>query len=126
MADPHPLFMLEKPIPGLNHLRAFDSEELADIVYSRSDAASAGILPYQDFCVGWGGRRRWASAADGLKATRAMIALYEKWVIGEPVAGRGRPESIAKKLSVLRRLEAILDQADTRDIRFTIVVKDST
>jgi hypothetical protein len=65
MADPSVLFMLERPIPGLNHLRAFESEELADIVYSEGDAASAGITPFRDFCVGWGGRRQWASALAG-------------------------------------------------------------
>lgn len=117
---------LENPIPGLNHLRAFSSDELNDIVYSECDAASAGITPFEVFCVGWGGRRRWASAAEGLKVTRAMIALYEKWEAAEPVPGRGTPESIGTKLRVLRRLESILDQADARDIRFTIVVTHST
>lgn len=126
MANPGALLMLEKPIPGLNHLRAFESDELTELVYSRPDAESAGITPFQDFCVGWGGRRRWASAAEGLKVARAMIGLYEKWLAGEPVPGRGTSESIDKKLGVLRRLESILDQADSRDIRFTIAVNDST
>jgi hypothetical protein len=43
MADPSVLFMLERPIPGLNHLRAFESEELADIVYSEGLAGGIAI-----------------------------------------------------------------------------------
>lgn len=122
MADPRALFVLERPISGFNHLRAFESDELVDVVYSACDAESGGIAPFREFCVGWGGRRCWADAAEGLKVTREMIALYEKWMARAPVPGRGTPESIAKKLAVLRRLESVLGQADSRDIRFTIAV----
>lgn len=40
MADPQSLFTLEQLIAGFNHLRAFQSDELAEIVYSQCDAAS--------------------------------------------------------------------------------------
>lgn len=125
MASERVLFMLERPIPGLDHLRAFGPEELVDIVRSQCDADSVGIRAFQEFCVGWGGRRPWASAAEGLKATRDLIALYEKWAAREPVPGRGTPTSIARKLSVLRRLESLLDQAAIRDIRFFFAARGS-
>ena len=125
MGDQHVILMLERPIPGVDHIRAFGSEELLDAALNRCDAESAGITPLEDFCVSYGGRPQWATAATGLKTTRQLISLYEKWTAQDAVPGRGTPQSIARKLFVLRRLESLLDRADSRDIRFCLKVKSS-
>ena len=126
MADATARFVLERPIPGFDHLRAFSQDELLTFVYQMRDVESAGVASLDDICVGFGGRPAWAGATDGLKTTRAIISLYEKWIASPNVPGRGTPESLRERLGLLRRLESVLDQADSRDIRFTIVLKHST
>lgn len=121
---------LERPVPGLDHLKAVDPVELA-WHGSNEDAESIGVTPLEDFCVAafdgperYHEKPRWRPAAAGLKTVRAVIALYEKR-IADRSDPRGRtPETLGKKVAVLRQLESVLDQADARDIRFYLAVKD--
>jgi hypothetical protein len=126
MADAAARFLLERPLAGFDHTRAFTQDELLAFVYEMRDVESAGVASLDDICVGFGGRLKWASPADGLRSARAIIELYEKWLSGPNVPGRAAPDSLRERVSLLRRLESLLDQADSRDIRFTIVLKHST
>ena len=118
------LLLLERPIPGIDHLRAIDAAELLYATSNRCDADSAGIRPFEDFCFGWFGKVKWANAQEGLRTTRELIALYEKWKTMGPQPGQGTVESLEQKITVLRKLEALLDQADARDIRFCLAIRD--
>jgi hypothetical protein len=122
--------MLDRPIPGVDHLKAVDPVELA-WHQSDDDARSIGVAPLTDFCVAafdgpppWREKVRWHTAAAGLKTVRALIALYEKRIAaGSDPRGR-TVDTLTKDVALLRQVEALLDAADARDIRFYLAVKD--
>jgi hypothetical protein len=122
--------MLDRPILGVDHLKAVDPVELA-WHQSDQDARSIGIVPLEDFCVAafdgpppWREPVQWHAAATGLETVRALIALYEKRLAaGSDPRGRAA-DTLGKKLALLRQVETLLDAADAREIRFHLAVKD--
>ncbi len=113
---------LDQPVPGLDHIKAIDPVDLAGL-HTGDDALFLDLTPLEDFVFGPYDRPRWISAAVGLQTTRGLLALYEK-LISRADTSRGSVEHLAKKVEVLKRLEAILEAADTHDRRFCLVAKD--
>ena len=122
--------MLERAIPGLDHLKAVDPVELA-WHQSDGDAMSLGLTPIDEFCVAafdgpppFRETPRWRPAAAGLKTVRGLIAFYEKRIAAEADLPDRSAEQLRKRVAVLRQLETVLDRADARDVRFYLAVKD--
>jgi hypothetical protein len=111
---------LQRPIPGVDHLRVIDPEEFADHHGQWDDVAPLlDVDRINDFYVYEGeyGKRpvRWHRAAKGLKAVRAVLEYYR--------SGRGAldAEQRQRTLELFESVERILDDADLRDIRFCFV-----
>jgi hypothetical protein len=116
--------MLDEPVPGFDHLHAVDPEAFAAL-FSEDDAESIDIIPIERYAYGPSDRPRWHRAADGLHTVRSLIELYEKWLSRGPgEAGRYTAEALNENLAVLRKVEAVLDAADSRDRRFYFKMKD--
>ena len=69
-------------------------------------------------------RKRWRPAAEGLRTIRGLIEVYEGKVVQAQVEFMSKDEGLAKKLAVLRQVEAVLNAADSRDRRFCFAAKD--
>ena len=115
--------MLDDPSPGLDHLRAVDPFEFAESL-SDSEALALGVTPLSDFAYAPFACPRWRPAAEGLASVRALIGLYEKWVAGGKSDFGYRQDFVEQKLRVMRRVESVLDAADTHDRRFHFAMRD--
>ncbi len=115
--------MLDEPVPGLDHLRAFDPFEFARLD-SDDLADRAALTPLSAFTYAPFEKKRWRPAAEGLGAVRGLIALYKGLRADDRPEFRARNEALAKALAVLRRVEAVLDAADARDRRFYFAARD--
>ncbi len=118
--------MLDEPVPGLNHLKAFDPEAFA---YLLSDEIShwmveAGCTPLIDFLYAPFDRPKWRPARKGLKSVREAIKLYQTWLDAGANPLGWPPERMEKELIVLGQVAEVLDQADARDRRFYFAAKD--
>jgi hypothetical protein len=111
---------LQRPIPGVDHLKAIDPERFADF-HGRWDdvAAQLDVDRINDLYVyeGENGKDpgRWFRASKGLKAVRAVLEYYR--------SGKGSmsDEQRQETIDLFDAVERILDDADFRDIRFCFV-----
>ena len=117
VADPKCFVRLKEPIPGVDHIRFIDQRQFAE-AHCHIDrvAGEIGVDRINDFYVYKGehgaGPVVWHSAEDGLTAIRAVKSHIETH---EDV------EMSSKTLTVLARLEHLLEDAACREIRFCIV-----
>jgi hypothetical protein len=115
--------MLDEPVPGLDHLNAVDPVAFA-CLESDDDAQSLGVVPLGVCAYAPFDRARWRPAATGLKTVRALISLYESWVLEGRNPRKLSQDRLQKDLAVLRQVEAVLDAADTHDRRFYLAMRD--
>jgi hypothetical protein len=121
VADPKCFVRLEEPVPGIDHIKFIDHRQFAEAHHLIDTTASQlGVDGINDFYVYKGelgsNPVRWHSAADGLVAFRAVKDYIERHESLETSA-----DYRVLTLNVLARLEELLVEADSRDIRFCIV-----
>jgi hypothetical protein len=123
---------LNRPIPGVDHLKAFDPWKMANTFSTTYDDCQAlGLPPLEDFSVedfdgppAYREPPAWKKASAGLKVARALIALYEKRIAaGADPQGR-RLVVLEEAVEVLKQLANVLEDADVREVRFCFGVKD--
>jgi hypothetical protein len=125
--------MLDQPIPGFDHLKAIDPVELCfACTLSQMDSDRLNLDRLYSFAVATGERSweprekpRWRPASKGLIAVRGLLAHYDERIArGQGSAGGLIPSALPRIVAVLRKLEAVLDGADTHDRQFCLAVKD--
>ena len=118
---------LEQPVPGLNHLRAVNSEAFADALTEELDNALSddGVETLTAFLYAPFDRPKWHPAAASLEAIRAALAILERWHAAESVPVARTKTALAEDISALRQVAEVLDAADTRDRRFHFLAQDS-
>jgi hypothetical protein len=125
--------MLREPIDGFDHFNAVEPSELCTAcVLSETDSESLGLEPLFSFGVAQGERSweprekpKWRAASKGLSTVRGLLAHYDDRIAkGEGSCGGLIPSALPKIAAALRRLEAVLDKADTYDRKFCFAVKD--
>ena len=111
---------LQRPIPGVDHLKAVDSEEFANFHGNWDDVAPLlDVETMNDFYVyeGEDGKDpvKWHRASKGLRAIRAILEYYRE--------GRGslNTEQRQATISLFQKVESILDDADLHKIHFCFV-----
>src|SRR5258706_14239535 len=78
MGSEHATIRLDRPVPGLDHIKAVDQTELCSVLYSvDEDAEYLDLDSVKGFCIWPGQRPRWWPASAGLKTIRGLIADYE-------------------------------------------------
>lgn len=111
---------LQRHLPGVDHLNAFDPEKFAEF-HHRWDSVAETLDTdrINDFYVyeGENGKdpTRWHRASKGLKAVRSILEFYR--------SGRGTlsVEDRQATVELFQIVENILDDADIRDVRFCFV-----
>ena len=111
---------LQRPIPGVDHLKAIDSERLANVHHWWDEVAPVlDVDSVNDFYVYEGeygkGPGKWHQASKGLEAVRAVIGYYRS---GAGTLDNDLRESVIETLTAV---EGVLDDADLHDIRFCFV-----
>jgi hypothetical protein len=111
---------LQRPIPGIDHLKAVDAGQLAEFHGYWDDlAAQLGAERINDFYVydGEYGKDpvRWHRASKGLAALRAVLEYYRS---GRGSVGEPQRQAV---IELFQKVESILGEADVRDIRFCFV-----
>jgi hypothetical protein len=111
---------LQRPIPGVDHLKAFDPEQFAEYHGRWDDVApSLDVDRINDFYVYEGeyGKKamKWHRARQGLKAVRAILDYYRE--------GRGSLAAEARQstIELFEKVESLLDEADLHKIGFCFV-----
>jgi hypothetical protein len=123
VADPKCFVRLKEPIPGTDHINFIDQREFAETHHLIDTiAGQLGVDRINDFYVykgEYGSHSvKWHTAADGLAAMRAVKDYNERH---EAMPELATLEYRVRTLNVLNRLEELLAEADSRDIRFCIV-----
>lgn len=115
---------LDRPVPGLDHLRAIDRSQLCSVLYSvDTDADLLGLDSPKDYAVWPGGSSRWWPASSGLKTIRGLIAHYEARIAsGSDSIGGMINSALPEILTTLKQIEGVLDKADTHDRRFHFAI----
>jgi hypothetical protein len=111
---------LQRPIPGVDHLKAVDPEKFADAHHWWDELAPVlDVDSVNDFYVYEGeyGKDaiKWHRASKGLEAVRAVIAYYRA---GKGTLRQGLREAVIETLTAVER---VLDDADMHEIRFCFV-----
>jgi len=115
--------MLDDPVPGLDHLKAIDPFEFAELD-TDGIAELLDVDPLSRFLYAPFERPRWRPAAKGLTTVRRLREYYEGLTEAQRVSAAIHPELLEKTRRVLQQLEDVLDAADTRDRKFYLQARD--
>lgn len=123
---------LQRPIPGVDPLKAIDPYALASC-YTDRDALTLGLTPLSEFLVAdfdgpaaepYVEPRRWFKAATGLKTVRGILKHYRE-LVAKGQDPSGRPiRTIQENVVVLEALETVLAEAHAERVRFCLLAKD--
>lgn len=111
---------LQRPIPGVDHVKALDPEQFAQAHGAWDDVAPLlDVDTINEFYVYEGeygkNSMKWHRAAKGLKAVRALLEYYRE--------GRGALAANERQATIelFEKVESILDDADLHKIGFCFV-----
>jgi hypothetical protein len=111
---------LQRPIPGVDHVKTIDARRFAEYHGHWDDVAKQlDVEGINDFYVYEGhfgtAPVKWHRASIGLKALRAVLECYQTGQISMS------DEERQPIIELFQAVEGILDEADSRDIRFCFV-----